>query len=352
MFETKEQLKLRMDSVPEQWVTGPAGSGKTCLLITKVQMLAEGILDEETLEKILILCYNRPLSSMLRKTFEASLENRLKGKDLTDILHIKTFHKLLVEITGHHVHNKENAVREALEIVERSIPTNLKYDHVFVDEGQDLPGEWPQLLKKLMSISNGEHQDEIEDLDHPNYFWVMYDANQHLDLFQSRTHLHSSSLKKSARLSNVLRNTENIYKQSRKYFKPLLMPCRPFDIGHREVGLPIKWDHPSTSESMEGCLVKNIRHLQHQGVEPRDICVLVSDEKKRYELMMCLENIHGIKCQNAEENIEHAENKLVVESIRRFKGLESKVVVLFNPRFETFKDYSTDKTLLYTAMSR
>ena len=49
-----------------------------------------------------------------------------------------------------------------------------------------------------------------------------------------------------------------------------------------------------------------------------------------------------------------AENKVAVESIRRFKGLESKVVVLYNPPFFQNKNWVVKKVkeLLYTSVSR
>ena len=48
---TKEQLSVILNSVPEQWITGPAGSGKTWLLMKKVVMLAQKALLQGTKEK-------------------------------------------------------------------------------------------------------------------------------------------------------------------------------------------------------------------------------------------------------------------------------------------------------------
>ena len=63
-----------------------------------------------------------------------------------------------------------------------------------------------------------------------------------------------------------------------------------------------------------------------------------------------------IQTQNASDlfGYDLYENKVVVESIRRFKGLESKVVVLYNPPFFQDINWSVKKVkkLLYTAVSR
>ena len=42
-FHTPQQLQRIMDTSPEQWITGPAGSGKTVLLVDKVLQLLKEI---------------------------------------------------------------------------------------------------------------------------------------------------------------------------------------------------------------------------------------------------------------------------------------------------------------------
>lgn len=62
----------------------------------------------------------------------------------------------------------------------------------------------------------------------------------------------------------------------------------------------------------------------------------------------------GVDCQNAERLHEATDDKVVVESIWRFKGLEAKVVILYNPRYYFDKDRTENnvRELLYTAVSR
>lgn len=66
VYHTNEQLKVLLNLSSEQWITGPAGSGKTWMLIEKVKEL--GI--SRSGEKILVVCYSRPLSKMLEQQFE------------------------------------------------------------------------------------------------------------------------------------------------------------------------------------------------------------------------------------------------------------------------------------------
>lgn len=89
-----------LNSTSEQWVTGPAGSGKTWLLMEKVKSLAQKIHLQETGERILVCCFNLPLSKMLRKAFQNHLKSLLPEDDLSQVVDVKTFSSLLYEITG------------------------------------------------------------------------------------------------------------------------------------------------------------------------------------------------------------------------------------------------------------
>ena len=87
-------------SSAQKWIVGPAGSGKTCLIFEKLIQLAEKILLHSLNEKSLAVCYNRPMSVMLRKSFEVALADLLQGEELSSVVDVKTFDKLLSDIIG------------------------------------------------------------------------------------------------------------------------------------------------------------------------------------------------------------------------------------------------------------
>ena len=96
----------------------------------------------------------------------------------------------------------------------------------------------------------------------------------------------------------------------------------------------INWDDSLKSEatciSSEQVIVKHLEYLKQNGVQSKDICILFRDANKQ---MLGL-NL-GVEIQNAEELWANPENnKVVVESIRRFKGFQSKVVILYDPPFD------------------
>ena len=366
-INTEEQLKVYFDFSPDRWIVGPAGSGKTCLLMEKVILLAKNIISDTLDQKILVACYNRPLSLKIRGTIEHALKvvYDIQKQDQTEepcsVVDVKTFDKILMDINGSFtIEDGEHRVEMALQKLKQDTYSAVKhaYDHIFVDEGQDLyHAQWPSLLKMMHKSSYGHAAVEDDEFD-PRYFWVFYDSNQHLHLSKENTLPdYSDGLQKSHRLHKILRNTKKVFLQVNKYFEPLVKTSVPVGVYHREVGLKIEWHPDDSLRSKETTsdtnrvqsIVKHVEYLKRNDVQKRDICVLVRDVETRNKLNPNLEGV-GIECQNAEELYTNTNNnKVVVESIRRFKGLESKVVILYDPPYGA---ESKTRELLYTAISR
>ena len=367
VFKTNEQLKVMLGSTSEQWITGPAGSGKTWILMEKVKLIAQKAILHETGEKILVVCHNLPLSKMLAKTFEDHLTKLLRDEDLSSVVEVRTFSNLLYDFTGKFSENdqeKEENIAVAVKRLEKGMLPHLcqQYDHIFVDECQDLIGDrWPALFEKLWKNDDDCSDDDDDtsgiDID-AKHKWFFYDTNQHLGLSKDQYQWHKKTLKKSTKLTKVLRNTGNVFDQSKKYFKSRVPTGEAITLGHQEYGLAIKWDmslpNRQVAESIGAkSVAKHIEELRGNKVQNKDICVLVETTEIRDRLsseLKCLK----VDNQDAEEPFEEKHNKVVVESIRRFKGLESKVVLLYNPRFFVDNDWPVKKVkeLLYTAVSR
>ena len=364
VFKTREQLQVLLDSTAEQWITGPAGSGKTWLLMEKVKRLAEKALINETGEKILVVCYNRPLSKMFSTTFKQHLNDLLENvtEELSSVVKVVTFDELLYEITevksGSSDQEKREHVAEAVKLLEKGTSSNQQYDHIFVDECQDLCGDkWPILFEKLQKDAN-DLFDESDDVGECNHIWFLYDTNQYLRLSDQQRQFFRKNLKKTTRLSSVLRNTGNVFKQSRKYYQSEV--TGELQLGHSEDGLSIEMDDSLSSTKdpkYQGAkaIRKHIFKLRLHNVKDKDICVLVKNVGIRDELKAKLTHL-GVKTQDAEELFDttKGQNNVIVESIWRFKGLESKVVILYNPPFFEYKNWTVKTTneILYTAVSR
>lgn len=336
---TSEQLKVLMNSSAEQWITGPAGSGKTCLLREKVKDLSAN----RSGEKILVVCVNAPFSKSLEQEF----------KDCSCVV-VKRFEELLLEITETERPfdraSQYDLIRLAIEKLEQNT-LKPEYDHIFVDECEDLIGEeWLVLFQKIWKGNEDDHGGtEVPEC---KYAWYFYDTNQCGQY--SDKHKLRKALATSSKLTCVLRNTGNIFNQCKKYLQEFL-GTEKISLGHKKWGLNIEWQASLPSEmdtEKEGAhlVAKCIDKLRKETVSAADVCVLVQSEEIRDQLSSELNKL-GVDNHNAEEQFEsNDKNKVVVESVWRFKGLESKVVILYNPAF-VLTDIHVIK-LLYIALSR
>lgn len=291
-----------------------------------------------------MVCVSAPLSKSLEEEF----------KDCGCVV-VKRFKELLLEITETERLFDRTSQYDLIRIaVEKLEQNSLKpeYDHIFVDECEDLIGEeWIVLFQKIWK-GNGDDRGSIE-VPECKYGWYFYDTNQCGQY--SDKHKLRKALATSSKLTCVLRNTGNILDQCKKYLRELDGTGK-ITLGHRNWGLNIQWQAflPSemvTEEEGAHLVAKCIDKLRKEKVSAADVCVLVQSEEVRDQLSSELNKL-GVDNHNAEEQFEgNDKNKVVVESIWRFKGLESKVVILYNPAF-TLKDNIHVIKLLYIALSR
>ena len=357
VFLTKQQVKILEGSFPpELWIKGPAGSGKTYLLIEKAVTLAKGILSDPTKAngKILVLCFN----SVLCKSILQGIKRKLpEGTNVGFFLHCVTFTKLIMELTGLSTaptsyQEKEFSVNLALEKLNSTGGVNEMYiyDHILVDEGQDLYGKkWPELLQRMQKNWYLSHENSPVKAGN---FWVMFDMNQYLYFAKEQAYSCLQYLRNSALLDKEFRNTKNVFEQSKKYFSDDTL----ITLGHAVSGLQIQWEASLFSRSVDDqsgaqCIVQWIGKLRAHNVNPRDICILVETKEKQTELSNVIESI-GVKSQTGDDLVEKSVNYVVLESIRRFKGMESKVVILYNPPYVADQVNNCTRKLLYTAVSR
>ncbi|XP_035686399.1 uncharacterized protein LOC118422759 [Branchiostoma floridae] len=334
---TADQLSIMTQDVPKQDIMGPAGSGKTWLLVAKAKQLA-GKLKQN--ERILIMCFNKPLSLYLEKTFQEFPKSKVV---------VKTFVSILRKIIGKEIdvgalydNEKKKLVCDCVQklMLYRDPTHRYMYEHVFVDEGQDMYGIWMELVNLM-------HADSDEDR---RYRWVFFDNNQSVHF--GTEYSIPQRVRNNAKLMNrVVRNTFNIFQCSHK----LLSPSVGAELAHGIVGLPVKWID-SLPAHLFHCLeegvelvVEEIVDLHRESVKMSDIVVLTNDRAESEDVCAVFWYSHSIPTQNAEEAILHPDiSAITVDSIRRFKGLESKVVILLDPPL----DEEENMDLNYVAMSR
>lgn len=159
LYITGEQLKALVNSSSEQKLIFLASrKWKDLSHCENVIQLAEKILLRSLNEKILVVCHYRPLSEVLRKLFEVALVDLLQGEELNSVVDVKTFDQLLSDIVGSFnlKDGEENVIRAQGSLQQHTFSERsmFSYEHIFVDEGQEVYGDkWPDLLKMLHRTS-------------------------------------------------------------------------------------------------------------------------------------------------------------------------------------------------------
>ncbi len=313
-LKTDEQIWVMRDlEVNKRMaISGAAGTGKTILAQEKALMLAEQ--DKKTL----LLCYNKPLSLHLKKVVEKH--------PLITATHFDKLCRDVAEAAGALDEGSGHA-KLAEELVDNFAASGFEeYDAVIIDEGQDFKDEWLESLEIVVKDTRN------------GVLYIFYDDNQNVT--GSSVNYLNALPAAGYRLSRNFRNTKTIFKQASHYYEGGSVKS----MGPE--GTPILW-HPfadgvnlrTTVSERVGALVSN------EGLAVDDITVLFPTvdmiEELRHKGKIC---IGRYALSNAEEG---RAGKITVDSVRRFKGLESPVILLVLSSKMARQD-----ELLYTGITR
>jgi hypothetical protein len=301
-----------MESFTRLTVAGAAGTGKTVLAAEKAIMLAEA--GKETL----LLCFNRPLCMDLRRQI---------GRKST--LTISTFHMLAADIAkkagaNPAEHTVEELARHFLVNYAKASPH--QYDALIIDEGQDFEQSWLESLEVL--LKGGAH----------GTLYIFYDDNQNITGASS---VYLGSLPESRyQLTRNYRNTQKIFRQASRFYRGrTVRPMGP-------VGTDVRWLASATATLATSAVATRICELVgHHGVQPSDITVLMPTARDAEHFRRTSGS--GMSRFGTTDAESRDAGKVVVDSIRRFKGLESPVILLVLPDgMEAFEE------VVYTGMTR
>lgn len=326
---TKDQIRVLdfLRSRRRVAVSGGAGTGKTVLALEKARRLAaEGF-------RTLLTCYNRQLADHLSgicagtqnlevMSFhqlchrQVDRANRASGRDLVSEAKVTYPGKDLYDV------QLPNALGYSLEI----LPD--RYDAIVCDEGQDFREEFWVPLELLLT-----------DYD-SSPLYVFYDDNQNLYARAGTFPIRDEPFS----LTTNCRNTAPIHNAAYKYYKGI--PVNPPEIEGDEVQFD---EAPNRDAQAAKINARIVDLIVKQGVAPGDIAVLVADAWHKSEYYSALRRLPLPKTATWLEEGVRGKSTVLIDTIQRFKGLESPIVILWG--LDTI-DLSQRKELLYVGMSR
>lgn len=287
------------------WICGGAGTGKTVLAMEKArQLAAEG-------QRVLLLCFNEPLGRHIRE----------QVGDLP-LITAGNYHNVATRLGGlvrppgsHEQQWLDRGFNEAF--FDYCVSSELSWDAVIIDEGQDFTRTWLETLEQLLSSENSS-------------MLVFVDENQNLFRGAGSAGLPQSPL----HLDVNCRNTPQIGRRAGEAIG-LRIQCLQRSDGLEPTLLRV-------ADRAE--LLRTLRTDAHQLiVEQRlalDEIVVLSPSRA------LVDQIQGTRIGRWTA-VPAFEPGLVCETVQRFKGLEASAVILLLPDEGRF-----DERLAYVGMSR
>ena len=326
---TKDQIRVLdfLRSHRRVAVSGGAGTGKTVLALEKARRLAaEGF-------KTLLTCYNRQLADHLSNVCGATPNldvvgfhqlchrqveraNRASGRDLVAEAKVTYPGKDLYEV------QLPNALGYSLDV----LPD--RYDAIVCDEGQDFREEFWVPLELLLTDY------ETSPL------YVFYDDNQNIYARAGTFPIRDEPFS----LTTNCRNTAPIHVAAYRHYKGV--PVSPPNNKGDELHFEESGNRDPQAAKINALIVDLV---VKQGVSPGDITVLIADALHKAEYYTALRRLPLPRLASWIEEGVRSPKTVLIDTIQRFKGLESPIVILWG--LDTI-DLPRNQELLYVGMSR
>ncbi|NBG87679.1 nuclease-related domain-containing DEAD/DEAH box helicase [Isachenkonia alkalipeptolytica] len=306
---TKQQT-LILDYLQEQDIAvihGLAGTGKTLLAKEKAKMLADQG------KQVLFLCYNTFLKAHLRETYPQP----------GIVYH--NIHSLAYEMIADPSIDQNDIIDVFQEFLLDFENSDWPYDHVIIDEGQDISDEIIEKIYLLTKAKKGS-------------FYVFYDRNQYIMKNIMPKWVNDAECKLI--LHKNCRNTAEIFKTS----------CGLLNIDSNRLLTQIHGEKPmihfiQNYKQLTQHLASFIRKAIKGSIKPEEIALLTV-ETEDTSMLGQVEKIAGYEVTNTKEI-----GKILFTTVRKFKGLEAKAVFVVDVSLKKLLDQEK-RRLLYVGASR
>lgn len=309
---TNEQSRLLdyLDEQEEACINGAAGTGKTVIAIEKARRLSkEG--------RVLFLCFNRLLAAEL-------IVNLSDNKQIK----VANIHGLFWDISKSpkQIDSKnEDSITEFLMSEEFS---NLGFDHIIIDEGQDFEEDHILVLKEYVKNRSGN-------------FYVFYDRNQVVHFKKNNKLNWVNQMECKLKLSINCRNTVQIAETSLSLFEDGKIKKERMIEG--DLSTFSAYDSRDTLYKM----LKSIISFYTANKVPLEDITIVTLKSFSNSILADVDRIGNYRLSKDSVVKTHVR----FTTARKFKGLESNVVIVIDFDDETMSS-EENRNSFYVASSR
>lgn len=286
-------------------IQGAAGTGKTVVALEAARRFADAG------RKVLFLCFN------------SFLYEHLRDDCAHDNVKYLNIHALAAKYTTEDVLQEEKRV-EAIESIE---PEDFEYDDIIIDEAQDLTNAEVIHLKMMAELKEG-------------HFYAFYDKNQIVLKNEIPQWIHNAECKLI-----LTRNCRNTYE----------IACTAYNVIDSEVNQKlnsIRGVKPmicfADSDKEAICSLEKMLKFymnNENGYKENEITILSLHSESRSIL-------NGMNKISSIPFVRERDGKHVfMTTARKFKGLESKVIIIIDVDEESFSQEQR-KRIFYVACSR
>lgn len=312
-------------------INGGAGTGKTVLAVQKA------IREAQSGRKTLLVCYNEILAANLAKQV-ASCPAQIK-RNLVSM----TYHQLCKEIckTTNEIpsgeREKPKEFYEELEFNAEYISLNeegiqQKFDSIIVDEGQDFRESWWKVLESIRAEHLEGHfwifKDDFQNVQHGGNFPLQGFFNFHL-LKNFRNSREVFKLIKNSRLNRFIDGTMAVGPSGAECH--VIAALSPDDLRNK--------------------LAAKIRKLiDVEKIPASEIVILTGKSLENKENILCGQtHLNGIPLSRSAQG---NDKQVMVETVRKYKGLENKFVLLLEVDENDEAKFEKNEQLVYVGASR
>jgi superfamily I DNA and RNA helicase len=313
---TQQQFHLlsHIGDIKRVAVSGAAGTGKTVLAIEEARRCAEAG------KRTLFTCFSPALALHVQYRMQGIAN--LTAADFHDVCS-RLAKQAGVPVPGGSSERVYDELYPEVLMQAFDLLPDQRFDAVIVDEGQDFLPLWWSAVDAGLAPGVGSR------------LRIFFDSNQRV--YKSIGRLPEDVQLAPIRLTQNLRNTQRIHEHVMPQYEGFAITATGPE------GMAVEIVRVESNDSMRRQLEKIITRLIQENVRPEDIAVLVETEDDIKRLTP------GAKCAGLAVVTSSAMKMeaLTVDTIRSFKGLESRVVIAV-----CSSRMSIEKELPYVAFSR